>query len=169
MRFLQAQAFLASIVSAEIAADVELMSRSKILAAKLQAMNDTIPQQLHLSLTGDTSQMQLMFVTNWVCTGNVSYAALSSPGSVTTVEAAPSTYTAGIGGWNGTIHTAVLADLAPGSSYNYTACCDGNCAQSQTFAQPPVPTADSDLYTCVTADMGTVQLFGWMVADRIIK
>ena len=123
--------------------------------------NNTMPQQTHLSVTPSKSEMQIMFATNWLCAGSVSYAPAGGPGldgaaqDAAVVHTATSTYTAGLFGWNGTIHTAVMTGLTPGTTYTYTACCDGSsCGNATTFKQPGVPSADSSLYVAVTADMG---------------
>ncbi|RYG52350.1 hypothetical protein EON67_01410 [archaeon] len=77
-----------------------------------------VPEQLHLSLTGDMSQMAVTWVTldatptstvQWFPTANAShvYSALGSN----------RTYTQG--NWVGQIHTAVMIGLQPGTQYTY--------------------------------------------------
>lgn len=129
------------------------------------AANATLPQQLHLSLTaGKLSEMQLMFITmDTACSGTVTY------GAGISVPTERSTYTAGVGGWSGSIHRAVMTDLQPGASYTYVAACNTTAALANTFIQPLPPSATASLYAAVTADMGTVQLFGFLVADELTK
>lgn len=146
--------------------------RFQHLSQVLRDTNSTTPQQIMLSLTVDMSEMQVTFVTNdTACAGYVLYGA----GQQQRVQTLRSTYTAGITGWSGTIHAAVMTGLAPGSSVSYQCCCTppggapSTCAPGETYAQPAQPSGDGTLYAAVNADMGTVQLFGYLVADELVK
>lgn len=82
-----------------------------------------VPQQLHLSLTNDPTEMVVMWVTmagDSTTGGEAQWWPAGNASAVSTASAVPTSYTAGLFGWNGTIHTATMTGLVPGSYYQYT-------------------------------------------------
>jgi len=149
---------------------------------RLPALRDPIgpsspPQQLRLS--PGPQPLSSMRVT-WVSYDRAGLASstvewwpsanASAPRSSALASAA--TYDAGVGGWNpnGTIFTAVMAGLAPATSYAYRV---GPSAaamtDARTFSLPPAPGADATLRLAFTADQGTIVPFGWAVANRLLQ
>jgi hypothetical protein len=78
------------------------------------------------------------------------------------------TYTAGPFSWNGTIFQATMTGLIAGAQYTYEIQGRGEVA-TRSFKAPPVAGPDVPAYMAVTADMGTVQLSGFLVAAEIIR
>lgn len=133
------------------------------------------PQQLHLSITPDPSEMVIMFVTGSSCaasgaTGQVKWWPASNSSAVTLVPTTEATYTAGLG-WDGSIHTAFVTGLTPSAKYEYVLGCPGVGPWSlpRPFKAAPVPGGEQNTYVAVTADMGTIVPLGWAVADEIIN
>ena len=131
------------------------------------------PNQLHLSLTGLPSEMLVQWVTYGICNGTVSFSPATG-GEAMTAAAALTTYTGGLGGWEGWIHTALMTDLTPGASYTYTVgsgapAPSGVWSFPRNFSAAPLPSATLSSRVAVTADMGTVDLLGWAVSDAITE
>jgi hypothetical protein len=150
------------------------LTRARVAELWGSSDNSTItPEQLHLSLGGDPTEMTIMWVTMGNATGAVTYWPLAAPGNNQTVASAESTYQAGMFGWTGTIHTATMTGLTPGSEYQYTV--GSGVPGSPTWSLPrkffaaPNPSATATSFVAVTADMGTILPMGWAVADEIIN
>ncbi len=77
--------------------------------AELLADNNTYaPQQLHLALTNDATQMTIVWVTDAVVHGSVAWwPAGGTEANATFAGAVETTYTAGMFGWNGKLVFAV--------------------------------------------------------------
>ena len=144
------------------------------VALALNASNEgpsaTTPQQLHLSLAGDTASMTISWVTMVAVAGSMVqwWPAGPQPATPATVTAAQSTYTAGVTGWTGTIYRATMVNLVPGQQFTYRVGTADQWSLPRTFTAANVSVASGTLRLAVTADQGTIQLFGWAVADVII-
>ena len=77
-------------------------------------------------------------------------------------------YTAGWG-WNGTIFWGKMTGLVPGAQYMYTVSSNGVTSPISSFRAAPTPNASASVRIAVLADMGTVELFGWTVAEEVIR
>lgn len=77
------------------------------------------PEQVHLSLTGDMSEMRVVWVTlNATATSTVQYdRASANPSWTYSVTGTTRTYT--FGGWLGVIHVATMTRLSPATAYSY--------------------------------------------------
>lgn len=130
------------------------------------------PQQRHLSLTGRPHEMGV----TWVVTDDSESPCASAAATLLDATtgralgvfpAVAGTYDAGLGGWNGTIYTAVMTGLAPGVQYAYSV---GGCgAESNVSAvtgvRAPSPTDSS--YIAILADMGTYVPLGFATAAQV--
>jgi len=80
-------------------------ARTRARAAAAPALRDPAlalaPQQLHLALTGDPTEMLVMWVTYNISNGTVAWGAAGGGAPTTTAAAALSTYTGGLLGWEG--------------------------------------------------------------------
>ena len=100
--------------------------------------------------------------------GSVSWAPLGQP--LQTAPATVHTYTAGPLGWNGTLFWATMAGLVPGALHTYTVTANGVASSASTFrAAPAAPNASASVHIGVLADMGSIELFGWLVAEEVIR
>lgn len=79
------------------------------------------PQQVHLSLTGDVTEMYVTFVTpeSALCADAVA-TLLDGDKPPSPFPAKNQTYSAGIVGWTGVIYTSTFTGLMPGAFYSYT-------------------------------------------------
>jgi len=107
------------------------------------------PEQVHLSLTGDPSQMVVQWIT-WQATSTpvVRYGAPSK----TEIIAAGKTTTYDESGWGGFIHTVLLTDLKPDTVYSYV--CGSEGFWSDRFFFHTEPTEDKAINVAVLGDMG---------------
>jgi len=132
------------------------------------------PEQRALALTaGGPTEMsctwasQLPFARGAVAA--ISWAPAAG-GAPATARAAASTYSAGPVGWAGTLFHATMTGLVPGALYNYTVTdAAGAVSAPLTFRAAPAPAADAPLRVAVLADMGTVELLGFTVAQALIR
>jgi hypothetical protein len=74
------------------------------------------PEQVHIALTGDSSQMAITWVASDTADSTVQYG-LSSNALTSTVQSDFHTFT--YGGWQGWVHDAVLNNLQPFTTYYY--------------------------------------------------
>jgi len=125
------------------------------------------PEQLHLSLTGDASEMFVTFVLN--ASAPCADAAVALDGGAAAFAAAHSTYTAGVIGWSGSIYTARLTGLTPGGAHSYVATACGASSAPVAFTAAPAPGAGVRSRVAVKADMGTVIPLGFETAAQIEK
>ena len=166
---------LNNLAFAEVAErSVHVGPRLQELRARGPSNSSVEPQQLHLSLTGDETEMRVMWVTYGVANGSVSWAPASGSSSAGTSSAAAvrTTYTAGVGGWSGYIYTAVMSGLVPGATYSYQVGSggpEGAWSLSRTFDAAPAPGPAHTSYLCVFGDMGTIMPLGWAVSDAITE
>eukprot|EP00239_Pterosperma_sp_CCMP1384_P008567 CAMPEP_0197858816 /NCGR_PEP_ID=MMETSP1438-20131217/32891_1 /TAXON_ID=1461541 /ORGANISM="Pterosperma sp., Strain CCMP1384" /LENGTH=513 /DNA_ID=CAMNT_0043475087 /DNA_START=119 /DNA_END=1657 /DNA_ORIENTATION=+ len=111
-------------------ATIDIASTDRIQVHPLPAAQNpagVVPQQIHLALTGDATQMAVTWVTKTATPAPaVSFEVASATdqqrqqvqSAATVVAAKTHTYTGG--GWEGFIHTAVMTGLAPGrKQYTY--------------------------------------------------
>jgi len=148
------KAKLAAVNLAEISFDARL------------AVATGLPEQMHLSLTGDPTEMHVTFVVN--ATAACADAAVTLDGGAA-FPAAHSTYSAGVVGWYGSIYTATLTGLVPGGSHSYVATACGGSAAPVTFTAAVAPAASLRSRVAVKADMGTVIPLGFATAEQITK
>lgn len=73
------------------------------------------------------------------------------------------------GGWNGTIYFATMTDLTPATQYTYTLDGNGLATAPRSFTSAPVASPDAETLFAVTADFGSVELSGFLVAAEIIR
>ena len=149
------KAKLAAVSIAELASDARLTSPTGL------------PEQMHLSLTGDATEMHVTFVVN--VSAACADAAVSIDGGAASFAAAHSTYSAGVVGWYGSIYTATLTGLVPGSAHTYVATACGGSAAPVTFTAALAPAASLRSRVAVKADMGTVIPLGFETAAQIEK
>lgn len=78
-----------------------------------------VPEQLHLSFTSDPSEMAITWVSLNVSADAAVMWGAGAPGSPLsqTAAAAARTYTSG--SWMGTLYTAIMTGLQPGTTYSY--------------------------------------------------
>jgi len=131
-----------------------------------------VPQQLHLTLTGNKKEMRV----TWVTRGAVSKAAVefgtdAGLSGFTSVVAATSTYHAGtLFPWVGWIHTAVMSSLNPETKYYYKVGANSaggvwsDVRDFVTESASPKPVT-----VALYGDMGTVMPFGFEVSAQIIS
>jgi hypothetical protein len=103
------------------------------------------PEQIHLSWTGDpASSLTVRWITPAPGEGFVEYRERGRAWERTPAVYRPSP---GIGG---SVHTAELRNLRPGTEYEYRVLVhsDGREFTSQVFATRTAPAADSDRFTC---------------------
>lgn len=78
-----------------------------------------VPEQLHLSFTSDPSEMAITWVTLNVSADAAVMWGSGAPGSPLPQTAAASARTYTAGSWVGTIYTAIMTGLQPGTAYSY--------------------------------------------------
>lgn len=135
------------------------------------AVNSDI-EQISLALTAEPDEMSV----TWIVmepfkpgsVGSVTWWPSANAAQQLTANASSWTYTAGPFGWNGTIFQATMTGLIAGAQYTYEIQGRGEVA-TRSFKAPPVAGPDVPAYMAVTADMGTVQLSGFLVAAEIIR
>jgi predicted MPP superfamily phosphohydrolase len=128
------------------------------------------PQQVHLAVTTIPSEMVVMWVTRDKLPSVVEYGLLPDILMNTAVGTA-ATYTAGIDGWRGWIHTVKLTGLSPRTRYFYRVGSKDNWSQTFSFISSPPNSnnRDESLNIAVVADMGTVIPMGWAVTDQMVR
>ena len=62
-----------------------------------------------------------------------------------------------------------MTGLAPATSYSYTLDANGLTTATRVFKSAPVAGPDASTLFAVTADFGTVELSGFLVAAEIIR
>ena len=145
---------------------VDLSAVADITDSYLSASpSEGAPQQLHLSLTGDASEMFVTFVLPNVTSPCSDAAVMLEGGS--SFPSTHQTYNAGVIGWYGVIYTSRLTGLMPGATYTYTATACGSSASPRSFKAAPTPSANAPTRVIVKADMGTVVPMGFAVAQQI--
>ena len=149
------KAKLAAVNIAEISFDARLAAATGL------------PEQMHLSLTGDPTEMHVTFVVN--ASAACADAAVALDGGAASFPAAHSTYSAGVIGWYGSIYTATITGLVPGGSHSYVATACGGSAAPVTFTAALAPAASLRSRVAVKADMGTVIPLGFETAAQIEK
>ena len=94
--------------------------------------------------------------------------AAQGPGAApATAAAAASTYSAGEGGWDGALFSAVMAPLELGVEYAYTVGTLADVSDARTFTLPPRGGLPARI--AFAADMGTIVPLGWAVSDRLVE
>lgn len=154
-----------------------LAERSAAVAPRLRALaagpDDGEPQQVHLSLTGAPGEMRVMWVT-------FNHSAASAPqavwlaggggGAGGAAAAVTTTYSAGLFGWDGFIHSAVMTGLVPGVvTYAVGDSASGLFSPQATFEAPEPPTAGASSFVAMLADAGTIMPLGWEVSDALAR
>eukprot|EP01116_Phalansterium_solitarium_P008088 TRINITY_DN2134_c0_g1_i1.p2 TRINITY_DN2134_c0_g1~~TRINITY_DN2134_c0_g1_i1.p2 ORF type:complete len:528 (-),score=174.99 TRINITY_DN2134_c0_g1_i1:190-1668(-) len=127
------------------------------------------PQQVHLAVTQDPTEMVVMWVTRDVTkTTTVRYGTKSGVyGS--SAAGTYDTYNAGVFGWKGWVHTVSLSGLQTSTRYFYQAGTDGDWSQEFSFVTGSATPNPSDTLTyAVVADMGTRIPMGYAVTNQII-
>ena len=130
------------------------------------------PQQVSLALheAGATAMHATWVSTDpWTpaSTGAVSWGPQGSP-EASTAPATCHTYTAGFG-WQGTVCFAAMTGLTPGAAHSYFVATNGAPSSTRVFTAAPLPNASATMKIGVLADMGSVELFGFTVAEAFIK
>ena len=168
--------------AATLAASRAALNSTRRGAATLQRLGATpdqlaAPQQLHLGPgPAPGSSLRVTWATAAPLPPNCSQAAFYAPadgsgGAPATAPAASYTYSAGVGGWHGQLHSALLTGLAPGVRYSYTVGGSSGCSprsEPRAAVLPPARGMPS-AYIAVAADMGTIVPLGWAVADLIAE
>lgn len=127
------------------------------------------PQQVHLAVTQDPTEMVVKWVTRGAVATTVQYGTTSGKYS-SSKDGTRATYNVGVDGWHGWVHTVTLTGLSTATRYYYRVGTDGSWSKEFTFltATPgPVPT--QSLTFAVVADQGTVIPLGWAVTKQIIE
>jgi hypothetical protein len=123
------------------------------------------PQQVHLSLTGDPTQMVIMWVTASAKETLVLYGVtMGSYGMNAT--GITTTYDAGIDGWRGVIHTVTLYNLRPSTKYYYKVGNGHDWSIDYWFTTAP-SVGTPGVRIATVADMGILPM-GWGVTNQII-
>jgi hypothetical protein len=161
------------------------LNSTRLGAATLQRLGATpsqltAPQQLHLAPGAvPGSSLSITWVTAVPlpegCLQQASYWPADGSGSSQSADAESYTYSAGVGGWHGQLHSAQLTGLAPGVRYSYTVGGSGAAgapcsprSEARAAALPP-PRGAPSAYLAVAADMGTIVPLGWAVADLMAE
>lgn len=138
---------------------------STLLSSRMQ-------DQISLSLTANAGEMGVTWITyepyRPSFSGSVSYWA----DTLRKATAAATTWTYTVeenAGWNGTIYFATMTGLSPETQYTYTLNGNGLTTAPRNFTTPPVSGPDAHTLFAVTADFGTVELSGFLVAAEIIR
>eukprot|EP01088_Endostelium_zonatum_P014888 TRINITY_DN342_c0_g1_i1.p1 TRINITY_DN342_c0_g1~~TRINITY_DN342_c0_g1_i1.p1 ORF type:complete len:499 (-),score=76.96 TRINITY_DN342_c0_g1_i1:47-1543(-) len=131
-----------------------------------------LPEQIHLSLTKDPSQMVITWVTSTSIT--TSYAYYSLQGSTPSTSILAKTYTYTTAGWLGNIHTATLPKLLPFTSYSYrVGSFNGGWSQTFNFTTRGNVSTNSPLTFPISfgvvADLGTVSAGANETIDNLIR
>jgi hypothetical protein len=138
--------------------------------------NSSEPQQIHLALTNDVSEMLVKWVTkDPTNVGKYQVWYGNSSGSLDhNVQATTSTYKVPTSwfnplGWQGWIHTALLTGLTPGQRYVYRV--GGALLNSSEFAfnAAPTPHAERTTSFAIYGDQGTDMPLGFMTSDAMIE
>jgi len=82
---------------------------------------NTVPEQLHIAFTNDSTQMSVTWVTLQPTASHVvQYGEVPAPGFVNlSLSASGITQVYSVAGWKGFIHMAVMTGLEPASMYSY--------------------------------------------------
>jgi hypothetical protein len=113
---------------------------------------------------------------SWVCEdawtpknfGSVTWGPAGGGPPSSSAAASTHTYTAGFG-WTGTIFFATMTGLLPGGRYVYRVTANGFASPLRAFTAAPPLNASAAFKVGVLADMGSVELFGFTVAEAYIK
>lgn len=123
------------------------------------------PEQIHLSLTGNPTEMAVTWVTlQDTPAGSFVHYGRAPNARIATVNATSSTYTNG--GWKGVVHKAVMVGLVPGETYYYevgtptpTFWNKPNLSQEPTLHFRAAPThGTSPVRVAVVGDMGATDI-----------
>lgn len=131
------------------------------------------PQQLSLALHEDgPTAMTISWITadpfTPACSGTVHWGTPSTP-AANSAPATCHTYTAGFG-WTGTVFWAAMTGLTPGAVHSYTVASNGGPpSPPRSFTAAVAPNASAEVKIGVLADMGSIELFGFTVAEAFIK
>eukprot|EP01121_Diplochlamys_sp_Union-15-3_P003024 TRINITY_DN1285_c0_g1_i1.p1 TRINITY_DN1285_c0_g1~~TRINITY_DN1285_c0_g1_i1.p1 ORF type:complete len:505 (+),score=80.78 TRINITY_DN1285_c0_g1_i1:262-1776(+) len=127
------------------------------------------PQQIHLSVTDKPSEMVVMWITRDKLNSVVQYGTTSKHYNMNATGTI-STYSAGIDGWTGWIHTVILENLEPFTKYYYICGNTDNWSTEYSFTTAPTDPSSEAFHSnifAVAADMGTYIPMGWAVAERM--
>jgi hypothetical protein len=87
--------------------------------------------------------MMLVYVTMADCNGTIQYWPADGSAGPKWVDTIETTYSAGIFGWSGAIHTGVMLELTPSARYTYTAGCNNGTnarwSEQRNFSAAGVP------------------------------
>ena len=136
-----------------LAWDIPLGACATLKKCKVECCGaDSPPEQVHLSLAGeDRSLMGVTWVTLAQNETTVQYG-LSPDALSSTVTGGINTYTQA--GWIGSIHKAILTDLAPATRYHYRVGSPSRNSWSQVFSFKTFDPAQPSQTYAVLADMG---------------
>lgn len=109
------------------------------------------PEQLHISSTGDVTQMAVMFATLNPTTTSIVWYGTDPTALNMNVTASPSTYTHG--GWIGVLHTAIIPSLQPSTGYSYQVETDSGLKSTVRTFSTLSDTLESPLRLAVVGDM----------------
>jgi Purple acid Phosphatase, N-terminal domain/Calcineurin-like phosphoesterase len=137
-------------------------------------LSPVIPEQVHLALTGDPSQMVVMWTTSeetnssTVQYGTAEYTLTSS------ATGSMSTYL--WGGWDGVLHTVLLSDLSPSIRYHYRVGSPGQRLSEVTYSfvsAPPLSasSAHANYSFAAYGDMGATDVSDrsvMLLAERVL-
>jgi hypothetical protein len=128
------------------------------------------PQQVHVAPTAAASNMSVLWLTDAATTASRVCWRAAAAGAAVRCEAGSSwTYDPiSVIPWAGRVHGAFLLGLAPGAAYEYRVG-DGRNATSRWFPLTVSDREADDAYVALGGDMGSVQLFGWTVAEQMLR
>jgi len=157
----------------------EMLSRySRLLHAKSlmqtggRDLRDDIlfinPQQEHIALTDDPSEMVVMWVTSVDSNGSTVEYGFSPTTLDASTDGIVYTYEAGVWGWDGHIHKVMLKGLARGQKYFYRVGDKTLNVWSEVHYFNTQPVLKGEVKIAVYGDMGTIMPMGFEVADQLI-
>jgi hypothetical protein len=132
-------------------------------------LSPDVPQQLHLALTGNKSEMRITWVTKDVVVSPFVVFGRDMNGMTMRAEATTSTYSVGTFlPWVGWIHTAVMGGLSPQTTYYYAVGArNAPFSTVRNFKTEPVTPNKTTI--ALYGDMGTIMPFGFEVAFQVLQ
>ena len=134
------------------------------------------PQEIHLSLTGDSTEMKVMWITMDNLEDPYVEFKATADSAWQKAAAANSTYEVPQYWWpvfNGVIYTATMTGLAPSGAYTYRVKGFDNTNQTErasadfNFKAAPVIDAQRPTKIATLADQGTFMFLGFAVQDKL--
>lgn len=147
---------------------LETVSDSSMVAktGKRDEIWSIYPQQIHLALTTDPSEMVVMWITSVESVNSTVEYGLNS--LTLSANGTSDTYNAGVFGWSGRIHKVILKGLGRGQTYQYRVGDAVQGAWSDLYWFRTEAANQQNAKIAVFGDMGTTIPLGFEVTDQMI-